>query len=59
MERNRLTEQSDILLQELLQLKQIIVVLEGNRSLIRESTQKERWMSYHNLCKGCVLHLTH
>ena len=31
MERNRLTEQSDILLQELLQLEQIIVVLEGNR----------------------------
>ena len=31
MERNRLTEQLDILLQELPQLDQNIVVLEGNR----------------------------
>ena len=31
MERNRLTEQLDILLQELPQLERIIVVLEGNR----------------------------
>ena len=59
MEKNKLIEQLHILLQQLPQLEQIIVVLEGNRYTNTEITQKELWMSYHNVWNGCVLRTTH
>ena len=60
MERSRLTEKLDILLQEFGQLERIIVVLEGNRYTdTRDYTERMLDESYHNVWNGCVLRTTH